>query len=86
MSVENAKSECKNKFADKVKAYVRKSLKQKYVSIFKNFAEDLHKIQGDPQKLEQDKINREKALEEMNKAKFEKGLEKERLLEEQRAK
>lgn len=44
MSVENAKSECKNKFADKVKAYVRKSLKQKYVNIFKNFAEDLHKI------------------------------------------
>ena len=68
-----------------MKTYVRKGLKEKYVGIFKNFAEDLHKIEGDPQKLEQDKANREKALEEMNKAKLEKGLEKERLLEEQRA-
>lgn len=84
ISVENPKSECKNKFADKVKSYIKKNLKTEYVNIFKNFAEDLHKIEGDPQKLEQDKLNREKALDEMNKAKLEKGLEKERLLEEQR--
>ena len=84
--VEGVKSECKNKFVERVKVFICKTLKQNYVDLFKHFAEDLQKIEGDPEKLEADKRKREVAMVEMNKAREDKGLEKERLLEEQRQK
>lgn len=52
IAIDDVKSQNKTEEANKIKAFIKKSLKNFYVQLFKNFAEDLTKIEGDPHKLE----------------------------------
>jgi hypothetical protein len=52
MIVEDVKSNQKSSLAERVKAYLKKSLKVQMIQQFKNFADDLAKFESDPAKLE----------------------------------
>ena len=86
MVIEDVKSNEKNKTAELVKKWVKKSAKAKIIEVFRHLEEELVKQESDPLKLEEDKKKREEIQVATQKAREEKGAEKERLLEEQREK
>lgn len=67
--VEGVKTEEKTEFAEKIKNIVRKQIKPHIIATFKNFAEDLAKIESDPKKLDEDRKRREEAQAATQKAK-----------------
>ena len=52
-----------------MKKWVKKNIKDKVVSIFREYEKDLLKYEGDPKKLEEDKKKREEAIIATKKAK-----------------
>ena len=64
-----------------MKKWLKKYAKEKMVNVFREYEVDLLKMEGDPKKLEEDKKKREEAILATQKAKEEKGAEKEKLLE-----
>ena len=84
ITIDDVKTTAKGDEATKVKTFIKKHLKNYYMKLFESFAEDLAVMEGDPQKLEEDRKKREEASFAMQKAKEEKGAEKEKLLEEQK--
>ena len=86
MVVEEVKATEKNKSGELLKQWLRKNAKGKMIEIFKHLEEALMKEEGDPVKLAEDKRKREENLVATQKAKEEKGAEKERLLDEQKEK
>jgi hypothetical protein len=86
MIIDEVKATEKNKTADIMKKWLKKSVKPKIIEIFKHLEGELVKVEGDPAKLEEDKKKREEMQVATQKAREEKGAEKERLLEEQKEK
>lgn len=50
--VAEIKTTDKNEISERVKAFLKKNLKAETAQLFKNFAEDLARIESDPAKLE----------------------------------
>ena len=71
-------------FARKARALLKKCLKDEVIKLVKDFRDDLSTIEGDPQKLENDKKKREENENLLKKVISEKAKEKDRMLEEQR--
>lgn len=67
-----------------MKKWVKKNAKEHIMKVFKDLENDLMQQESDPKKLEEDKKKREEAYLATQKARDEKGAEKDRLLEEQR--
>jgi predicted transcriptional regulator len=86
MIVDDVKATEKNKTAELLKKWIKKNAKAKIIEVFKHLEEELMKYESDPNKIEEDSKKREENLLATQKAKEEKGAEKERLLEEQRMK
>jgi hypothetical protein len=86
MIVDDVKATEKNKTADLIKKWLKKNVKAKIIEVFKHLEEELMRQEGDPAKIEEDRKKREENLLATQKAKEEKGAEKERLLDEQRLK
>lgn len=69
-----------------VKKWIKKSAKGKIIEVFRHLEEELVKQESDPLKLEEDRKKREEIQLATQKAREEKGAEKERLLMEQKEK
>eukprot|EP01015_Nassula_variabilis_P033849 TRINITY_DN821_c0_g2_i7.p1 TRINITY_DN821_c0_g2~~TRINITY_DN821_c0_g2_i7.p1 ORF type:complete len:223 (+),score=71.03 TRINITY_DN821_c0_g2_i7:162-830(+) len=76
----------KTGISDKCKAILKKTLKGHFDGLLSTLTEELSQFESDPQKIERDRLLREEALQKTVQARAEKGAEKERLLEEQKAK
>ena len=62
-----------------MKKWIKKNAKPQVIGVFKEYEAELSKYEGDPKKLEEDKKKREEIMIATQKAKEEKGEEKERL-------
>lgn len=51
LAVDDVKTTQKSNLADRVKAFLKKSLRPQLMQQFKNFQEDLAKFESDPKKL-----------------------------------
>ena len=76
----------KKEISEQAKALMKKELRPTLESSFKTLRDELAEIESDPSKLQENEEKRKQTQELTEKAKAEKGAEKEKLLLEQKAK
>jgi hypothetical protein len=59
MVIEDVKATEKNKTAELIKKWIKKSAKAKIIEVFRHLEEELVKQESDPSKLEEDRKKRE---------------------------
>jgi activator of HSP90 ATPase len=81
LELDNVTLKDKSEIGEGTKELLRKEGLAFYRGVLKDFREDLAKFESDPEKLAKDRAAREEATKATQKARLEKGAEKERLLE-----